>query len=51
MLADVIKVDWEYEDKINIAITVGMFMKSEVIGGVRMYPYVSVEGSRYYLEG
>lgn len=50
MLANVIKVSWEYEDVINITITVEMFMKSEIIGGVRMYPYITVDDTRYYLE-
>jgi hypothetical protein len=45
-----LKVKWEYEDQLEIDITEAMFLSSEVVDGVRMYPYVEIEWIRYYLE-
>lgn len=44
------KIEWEYEDQIEIDITEDMFLMSEVFEGVRMYPYVVLDTRRYYLE-
>ncbi len=44
-----IRIFWQYEDKLEIDITDGMFRASKV-DGVRLYPYVFVGGVVYYLE-
>jgi hypothetical protein len=43
-------VKWEYEDQLEDDFTDGMWRMSEIIDGVRMYPYVEVDFIRYYLE-
>jgi hypothetical protein len=50
VFTDTRRVKWEYEDNLGIKITDGMFKASEVIDGVRMYPYVDVDFGRYYIE-
>lgn len=50
MFADTRRISWEFEDSLDMDITEGMFNLSEVIDGVRMYPYVLVEFGKYYLE-
>ena len=46
-------VIWEYEDQLPDTITGNeynaMYDWSQVIIGVRMFPYVEIEGKRYYL--
>lgn len=44
-------VKWEYEDKLDADIDIvnSMFEASQIIDGVRMYPYIEVKGTRYYL--
>lgn len=51
MFIDTRKILWEYEDKIDMDMTDGMFQASRIIDGVRMYPYIYVEFGKYYLEG
>ncbi|QKS70233.1 hypothetical protein FLK61_26085 [Paenalkalicoccus suaedae] len=43
-------IEWEYEDNLDFDLTKGMFLASEIVYGVRMYPYVSINNDRYYLE-
>lgn len=50
MLNETRKIKWEYEDKLEINITTGMYIASRVIWGVRMYPYVEVGVGKYYIE-
>jgi hypothetical protein len=51
MFTETRKIQWEYEDNLDIDITEGMFIVSKIIDGVRMYPYILIEFGRYYLEG
>lgn len=44
-----LRVLWEYEDLLEVDITGGMY-KASIVDGVRMYPYVIVDGNKYYLE-
>lgn len=51
---ETLKIQWEYEDElpedIDSETFKAMFAVSQVIGGVRMYPYVSIYfDDRYYL--
>lgn len=45
-----IPVKWEYEDQIEPHITEATYKMSRVHIGVRMYPYVMIEGERHYLQ-
>ena len=46
-----LQVKWGYEDELECEeITEGMF-KASVVDYVRMYPYVEINGNKYYLEG
>lgn len=45
------KIEWEYEDSLDMSVTEEMFKASRIIHGVRMYPYILIEMTRYYLEG
>ncbi|MGM7720553.1 hypothetical protein [Metabacillus sp. Hm71] len=47
---DTAVVKWEYEDNLGVDLTEEMFKSSRIIDGVRMYPYVIIGFSRYYLE-
>ncbi|MFS0657404.1 hypothetical protein AB1L07_02100 [Niallia alba] len=50
MFSETRNIKWEYEDQINIDITDSMFKLSEVIDGVRMYPYIEIGFGKYFLE-
>ena len=43
-------IEYEYEDQLETDITDGMFQASEIIDGVRMYPFVLADYGKYYLE-
>lgn len=45
-----IVVYWDYEDNLDIKLTDRMFNASRIVDGVRMYPFVFVDGQKYYLE-
>lgn len=51
MFTEIKEVCWEFEDNLEIDIIDGMFIVSKIIDGVRMYPFISVDFGRYYLEG
>ncbi len=40
-----------HEDDLVMGITEGMFIASRFMNGVRMYPYVNIDGIYHYLEG
>jgi len=46
-----LRIQWEYEDRIaeRVNITTGMYSAS-VVDIVRLYPYVEIDGKRYYIE-
>jgi len=48
----VLKIYWDYEDEVEVyKITDGMFKASQIIDGVRMYPYIIFDdGRKFYLE-
>jgi len=50
MFTDTRKIQWEYEDQLDLDITDNMFKLSEIVDGVRMYPYIIIDGCRHYLE-
>ena len=47
-----LKIYWDYEDEVEVyKITDGMFKASQIIDGVRMYPYIIFDdGRKFYLE-
>jgi len=51
MYTETRKVKWEYEDQLDLDVTEGMFRLTEIIDGVRMYPYILVDYGKYFLEG
>lgn len=44
------QIDYEYEDRIEGDITIGMY-RASIVDGVRLYPYVDSPDGRSYLEG
>lgn len=50
MRVNTITIKWEYEDRLEIDMTTEMFRVSQVIDGVRMYPYIINDDGRFYLE-
>ena len=53
-MLDTVLVKWENEDELPDMTSQDydeLYPESEVIGGVRMFPYVEIEGKRYYLTG
>lgn len=50
MFLDTITVRWQYEDQLEIDMTPEMFRASEVVDGVRMYPFIITDEGKFYLE-
>ena len=51
MQSSTIYVEWIESIYIDTEITEEMIRSSEVFDGIRMYPYVTIDDERKYLEG
>ena len=50
MFINTITVRWQFEDELEIDMSTGMFKASDIIDGVRMYPFIITDEGKYYLE-
>ena len=50
MFIDTKRVKWEKESEVDVDITERMEMMSKKISGVKYYPYVVIDNSKYFLE-
>lgn len=49
-MSEKLKIQWAKEEEIKVVITNEMKSASQINNGVRVYPYIEVDGVRYYLE-
>lgn len=50
MHIDTITVRWQFEDELDLDISTGMYRASDIIDGVRMYPFIITDEGKFYLE-
>ena len=50
MFINTITVRWQFEDELEIDMSTGMFRASDIIDGVRMYPFIITDEGKFYLE-